>query len=121
MEIKTKKITSKISVSERETHIYRDDDGWTMDSTVPKDSMPRCVRVGLLVEQTVTTTALCAGMILKDYPFRSYYKKERRSKHFRRTETQGRRRRWRSTGRRSEVKLNSLKNKRVPKMGICPP
>ena len=33
MEIKTKKITSKISVSERETHIYRDDDGWTMDST----------------------------------------------------------------------------------------
>ena len=37
MAIKTKTITSKISVSERETHIYRSGDGWVMDSTVPKD------------------------------------------------------------------------------------
>ena len=53
MEIKTKKITSKISVSERETHIYRSGDGWVMDSTVPKDFNAALRKGWTPVEQTV--------------------------------------------------------------------
>ena len=66
MEIKTKKITNKISIAERETHIYRDDDGWTMDSTVPKDFNAALRKGWSPVEQTplrrsLDKTALCAG------------------------------------------------------------
>lgn len=79
MAIKTKTITSKISVSERETHIYRSGDGWVMDSTVPKDFNAALRKGWTPVEQTVYDD----GTVWDDskgYPFRSYYKKERRSK-----------------------------------------
>lgn len=67
MEIKTKKITSKISVSERETHIYRSGDGWVMDSTVPKD-FNAALRKGWTPEQTVYDDGAVCGMILKAIP-----------------------------------------------------
>ena len=65
MEIKTKKITNKISIAERETHIYRDDDGWTMDSTVPKDFNAALRKGWTPVEQTVYDDGAVCGMILK--------------------------------------------------------
>lgn len=68
MEIKTKTITSKISVSERETHIYRDDDGWTMDSTVPKDFNAALRKGWTPIEQTVYDDGAVCGMILKAIP-----------------------------------------------------
>ena len=68
MEIKTKTITSRISVSERETHIYRDDDGWTMDSTVPKDFNAALRKGWTPVEQTVYDDGTVCGMILKAIP-----------------------------------------------------
>lgn len=68
MEIKTKKITNKISIAERETHIYRDDDGWTMDSTVPKDFNAALRKGWTLVEQTVYDDGTVCGMILKAIP-----------------------------------------------------
>lgn len=68
MEIKTKKITNKIMVSERETHIYRDDDGWTMDSTVPKDFNAALRKGWTPVEQTVYDDGTVCGMILKAIP-----------------------------------------------------
>lgn len=68
MEIKTKKITSKISIAERETHIYRDDGGWTMDSTVPKDFNAALRKGWTPVEQTVYDDGTVCGMILKAIP-----------------------------------------------------
>ena len=68
MEIKTKKITNKISIAERETHIYRDDDGWTMDSTVPKDFNAALRKGWTPVEQTVYDDGTVCGMILKAIP-----------------------------------------------------
>ena len=68
MEIKTKKITNKISIAERETHIYRDDDGWTMDSTVPKDFNAALRKGWSPVEQTVCDDGTVCGMILKAIP-----------------------------------------------------
>lgn len=68
MEIKTKKITSKISVSERETHIYRSGDGWVMDSTVPKDFNAALRKGWTPVEQTVYDDGTVCGMILKAIP-----------------------------------------------------
>lgn len=68
MEIKTKKITNKISIAERETHIYRDDDGWTMDSTVPKDFNAALRKGWMPVEQTVYDDGTVCGMILKAIP-----------------------------------------------------
>ncbi len=68
MEIKTKKITNKISIAERETHIYRDDDGWTMDSTVPKDFNAALRKGWSPVEQTVYDDGTVCGMILKAIP-----------------------------------------------------
>lgn len=65
MEIKTKTITSKISVSERETHIYRSGDGWVMDSTVPKDFNAALRKGWTPVEQTVYDDGTVCGMILK--------------------------------------------------------
>lgn len=68
MEIKTKKITNKISIAERETHIYRNDDGWTMDSTVPKDFNAALRKGWSPVEQTVYDDGTVCGMILKAIP-----------------------------------------------------
>lgn len=68
MEIKTKKITNKISIAERETHIYRDDDGWAMDSTVPKDFNAALRKGWTPVEQTVYDDGTVCGMILKAIP-----------------------------------------------------
>lgn len=68
MEIKTKKITNKISIAERETHIYRDDDGWMMDSTVPKDFNAALRKGWTPVEQTVYDDGTVCGMILKAIP-----------------------------------------------------
>ena len=68
MAIKTKTITSKISIAERETHIYRDDDGWTMDSTVPKDFNAALRKGWTPVEQTVYEDGTVCGMILKAIP-----------------------------------------------------
>lgn len=68
MEIKTKKITNKISIAERETHIYRDDDGWTMDSTVPKDFNAALRKGWTPVEQTIYDDGTVCGMILKAIP-----------------------------------------------------
>lgn len=68
MEIKTKKITNKISIAERETHIYRDDDGWTMDSTVPKDFNAALRKGWTPVEQTVYDDGTVCGMVLKAIP-----------------------------------------------------
>ena len=68
MEIKTKKITNKISIAERETHIYRDDDGWTMDSTVPKDFNAALRKGWTPLEQTVYDDGTVCGMILKAIP-----------------------------------------------------
>lgn len=68
MAIKTKTITSKISVSERETHIYRSDDGWVMDSTVPKDYNAAMRKGWVPVEQTVYDDGTVCGMILKAIP-----------------------------------------------------
>ena len=68
MEIKTKKITNKISIAERETHIYRDDDGWVMDSTVPKDFNAALRKGWTPVEQTVYDDGTVCGMILKAIP-----------------------------------------------------
>lgn len=68
MAIKTKTITSKISVSERETHMYRDDDGWVMDSTVPKDFNAALRKGWTPVEQTVYDDGTVCGMILKAIP-----------------------------------------------------
>lgn len=68
MAIKTKTITSKISVSERETHIYRSGDGWTMDSTVPKDFNAALRKGWTPVEQTVYDDGTVCGMILKAIP-----------------------------------------------------
>lgn len=68
METKTKKITNKISIAERETHIYRDDDGWTMDSTVPKDFNAALRKGWTPVEQTVYDDGTVCGMILKAIP-----------------------------------------------------
>lgn len=68
MEIKTKKITSKISVSERETHIYRSGDGWTMDSTVSKDFNAALRKGWTPVEQTVYDDGTVCGMILRAIP-----------------------------------------------------
>lgn len=68
MAIKTKKITNKISIAERETHIYRDDDGWTMDSTVPKDFNAALRKGWTPVEQTVYDDGTVCGMILKAIP-----------------------------------------------------
>ena len=68
MEIKTKKITNKISIAERETHIYRDDDGWTMDSTVPKDFNAALRKGWTPIEQTVYDDGAVCGMILKAIP-----------------------------------------------------
>ena len=53
METKTTRITSKIAVNERETHIYRCDDGWMMDSTVPKDYNAAMRKGWVPVAQTV--------------------------------------------------------------------
>ena len=68
MAIKTKTITSKISVSERETHIYRSGDGWTMDSTVPKDFNAALRKGWTPIEQTVYDDGTVCGMILKAIP-----------------------------------------------------
>ena len=68
MEIKTKKITNKISIAERETHIYRDDDGWVMDSTIPKDFNAALRKGWTPVEQTVYDDGTVCGMILKAIP-----------------------------------------------------
>lgn len=68
MEIKTKKITNKISIAERETHIYRDDDGWTMDSTIPKDFNAALRKGWTPVEQTVYDDGTVCGMILRAIP-----------------------------------------------------
>lgn len=68
MEIKTKKITNKISIAERETHIYRDDDGWVMDSTVPKDFNAALRKGWTPVEQTVYDDGTVCGMIIKAIP-----------------------------------------------------
>lgn len=68
MAIKTKKITNKISIAERETHIYRDDDGWVMDSTVPKDFNAALRKGWTPVEQTVYDDGTVCGMILKAIP-----------------------------------------------------
>lgn len=68
MAIKTKKITNKISIAERETHIYREDDGWTMDSTVPKDFNAALRKGWTPVEQTVYDDGTVCGMILKAIP-----------------------------------------------------
>lgn len=68
MAIKTKTITSKISVSERETHIYRDDDGWTMDSTVPKDFNAALRKGWKPVAQTVYEDGAVCGMVLRAMP-----------------------------------------------------
>lgn len=68
MEIKTKKITSKIMVSERETHIYRCDDGWVMDSTVPKDYNAAMRKGWVPVAQTVYEDGTVCGMMLKAIP-----------------------------------------------------
>ena len=68
MAIKTKKITNKILIAERETHIYRDDDGWTMDSTVPKDFNAALRKGWTPVEQTVYDDGTVCGMILKAIP-----------------------------------------------------
>ena len=68
MEIKTKTITSKISVSERETHIYRSGDGWVMDSTVPKDFNAALRKGWTPVEQTVYADGAVCGRILKAIP-----------------------------------------------------
>lgn len=68
MAIKTKTITSKISVSERETHIYRSDDGWVMDSTVPKDYNAAMRKGWVPVAQTVYEDGTVCGMILRAIP-----------------------------------------------------
>lgn len=68
MEIKTKTITSKISVSERETHIYRSGDGWVMDSTIPKDFNAALRKGWSPIEQTVYDDGAVCGMILKAIP-----------------------------------------------------
>ena len=68
MAIKTKTITSKISVSERETHIYRSGDGWVMDSTIPKDFNSALRKGGSPIEQTVYDDGAVCGMILKAIP-----------------------------------------------------
>ena len=68
MAIKTKTITNKISIAERETHIYRDDDGWTMDSTVPKDFNAALRKGWTPVEQTVYDDGTVCGMILRAIP-----------------------------------------------------
>lgn len=68
MAIKTKTITNKISIAERETHIYRDDDGWMMDSTVPKDFNAALRKGWSPVEQTVYDDGTVCGMILKAIP-----------------------------------------------------
>lgn len=68
MEIKTKKITNKISIAERETHIYRDDDGWTMDSTVPKDFNAALRKGWKPVAQTVYEDGAVCGMVLRAMP-----------------------------------------------------
>lgn len=68
MEIKTKKITNKISIAERETHIYRDDDGWVMDSTVPKDFNAALRKGWTPVEQTVYDDGAVCGMVLRAMP-----------------------------------------------------
>lgn len=68
MAIKTKTITSKISVSERETHIYRSGDGWVMDSTVPKDFNAALRKGWTPIEQTVYDDGTVCGMILKAIP-----------------------------------------------------
>lgn len=68
MEIKTKKITNKISIAEQETRIYRDNDGWTMDSTVPKDLNAALRKGWTPVEQTVYDDGTVCGMILKAIP-----------------------------------------------------
>ena len=68
MAIKTKKITNKISIAERETHIYRDDDGWTMDSTVPKDFNAALRKGWKPVAQTVYEDGAVCGMVLRAMP-----------------------------------------------------
>ena len=68
MAIKTKTITNKISIAERETHIYRDDDGWTMDSTVPRDFNTALRKSWTPIEQTVYDDGTVCGMILKAIP-----------------------------------------------------
>lgn len=68
MEIKTTKITSKITVNERETHIYRCDDGWVMDSTVPKDYNAAMRKGWVPVAQTVYEDGTVCGMVLKAIP-----------------------------------------------------
>lgn len=68
MEIKTTKITSKITVNERETHIYRCDDGWMMDSTIPKDYNAAMRKGWVPVAQTVYEDGTVCGMMLKAIP-----------------------------------------------------
>ena len=68
MAIKTKTITSKISVSERETHIYRSGDGWVMDSTVPKDFNAALRKGWKPVAQTVYEDGAVCGMVLRAMP-----------------------------------------------------
>jgi hypothetical protein len=68
METKTTRITSKIAVNERETHIYRCDDGWMMDSTVPKDYNAAMRKGWVPVAQTVYEDGTVCGMVLKAIP-----------------------------------------------------
>ena len=68
MEIKTKKITNKISIAERETHIYRSGDGWVMDSTVPKDFNAALRKGWKPVAQTVYEDGAVCGMVLRAMP-----------------------------------------------------
>lgn len=68
METKTTRITSKIAVNERETHIYRCDDGWMMDSTVPKDYNAAMRKGWVPVAQTVYEDGTVCGIVLKAIP-----------------------------------------------------
>ena len=68
MEITTKTITSRISVNERETHIYRDEKGWVMDSTVPKDFNAALRKGWEPVAQTVYEDGTVCGMVLRAMP-----------------------------------------------------
>lgn len=68
MEIRTTTITSKIAIEERETHIYRDSDGWVMDSTMPKDYNTALRKGWIPVAQTVCEDGSVCGMTLRAIP-----------------------------------------------------
>lgn len=63
--MRTNIMRTRLTLEERETHIYRTDDGWLMDSTIPKDYKVALKKGWVPVMKTVYEDGSICGYVLK--------------------------------------------------------